>query len=191
MFSVLAKAISSEMVNNEVIQPEDEPIYTYGIQQSFSIMLNLISTFAIAWLFHQLLATTILMLAFIPLRSFAGGFHASTPMRCYLLSVMAIIFQIFAIEQLLAFHDALIIWAMPALIILFTLVPVEDANKPLDQGEKIAFKRKTRQLSLLLGILLFVFVWFGFDLAATAIFVSLYSVAILVIAGLYNNRRLD
>ena len=81
MFSVLAKAISSEKVNNEVIQPEDEPIYTYGIQQSFSIMLNLISTFAIAWLFHQLLATTILMLAFIPLRSFAGGFHASTPMR--------------------------------------------------------------------------------------------------------------
>lgn len=189
MFFVLAKAISSDMVANDIITPEDEPIYTYGIQQFFTIMLNLISVALIAALFNQLLVAAILMLTFIPLRSFAGGFHASTPVRCYLLSLVAVMAQLVILPMVAGFEHQMTLFAIPALCLLFVLTPVEDANKPLSQDEKLAYQKKCRQLSLLYYFILFVLTWFGLYRCGSAVFICLYSVVILVIAGLFKNGR--
>lgn len=79
-----------------VVKEGDTEKYIYGINQIFVSVLNVSSTLIIGWIFSVVLEIEVFMTTYIPLRSFAGGYHAKTPLRCYLLSLMML--KIFHME---------------------------------------------------------------------------------------------
>jgi accessory gene regulator protein AgrB len=46
------------------------------------------SALIIGWIFGVVLEITVFMAAYIPLITFASGYHAKTPIRCYIFSVI-------------------------------------------------------------------------------------------------------
>lgn len=143
MFAKIAERITENMEDNHIIKHDDRELYVYGFNQGLNILLNLITTLVVGLLFRNILELAIFIAAYIPLRSFAGGYHAKTPLRCYIYSIIMIILVSVGMKYLL-FVDMVyyVILAISALII-FVLSPAEDKNKPLDKIELKVYRKRT------------------------------------------------
>ena len=74
----LAGKIVNNLVHSGVIKEEDAEIYIYGINQILVAILNLSSALIIGVICGAFFEVAVFMVAYIPLRSFAGGVHANT-----------------------------------------------------------------------------------------------------------------
>lgn len=91
IYEKLSHRIKDNLVRSNVIKEEDAEIYIYRLNQTLVYVFNVSSALIIGWIFGEILEIVVFMDAYIPLRSFAGGYHAKTPLRCYTLSVIMII----------------------------------------------------------------------------------------------------
>lgn len=148
MFSAISESITKKLEEAHAIKSEDREIYLYGVKQGLTILLNLITICAIGIVSKMLWQSILFMAAYIPLRSFAGGYHAKTPLRCYIYSIIMIILVSVGMKYLL-FVDMVyyVILAISALII-FVLSPAEDKNKPLDKIELKVYRKRTSLILL-------------------------------------------
>ena len=136
MFNYVSTRITEKMVKCGTVADQDKELYLFGIQQGLTNILNLVTTVIIGLVLGVLWQMLLFMAAYIPLRSFAGGYHAKTPLRCYILSVLlhtAIALAIKYVDLHIYFQLGLLISAS---ITVFLLSPVGNENKPLDELEK-------------------------------------------------------
>lgn len=184
----LAGKIGNNLVHSGVIKKEDAEIYIYGINQILVSVLNVSSALIIGLIFGVFPEIAVFMAAYIPLRSFAGGYHAQTPLRCYIFSVIMLIFvsigmKYLSIEEWIYY----VILAAAALVVLI-LAPVEDRNKPLDEIEYKVYKSRTILISaveLTLAMLLKLLMLDDLFIATAYSFVVL---SLMLIAGKAKNR---
>ena len=130
-------------MRSNVIKEEDAEIYIYGINQIFVAVLNVSSALIIGWIFGVILEIAVFMAAYIPLRTFAGGYHAKTPLRCYIFSVVMLIIVSVGIKCFSALDLAYVIAFLAGLFVVLILSPIEDKNKPLDEIENKVYKRRS------------------------------------------------
>lgn len=143
MFNHISARIAENVVKSGAVDDEDKEMYLFGIQQGLTIVLNLVTTVIVGLAFGVLWQVMLFMTAYIPLRSFAGGYHAKTPQRCYVLSILLLI----AVASAIKYVD-LDIYIQLGLLIsagitVFVLSPVGSESKPLDELERKVYKRKT------------------------------------------------
>ena len=96
-----------------------------------TVLLNLISTIVIGVIAGKVFESIAFLVFYIPLRSYAGGYHASTPRRCYFIFIVIIMAMLLFIILLLV-----------GMVVCFAFAPVEDKNKPLDRDEISVFKKR-------------------------------------------------
>ena len=86
MFERTAIKISCWMVRNKIIESDRIMVVKWGIRSILDTIFN-IMTFLIIGLFMRMVTEIIVFtLGYIPLRSYAGGYHAKTPLRCWIIS---------------------------------------------------------------------------------------------------------
>ena len=90
-FAKLSHKICRNLEQSGIVKAEDSELYIYGINQILFAILNLSSALIIGVICGVFFEVAVFMAAYIPLRSFAGGVHAKTPLRCYIISVIILI----------------------------------------------------------------------------------------------------
>ena len=184
----LAGKIGNNLVHSGVIKEEDAEIYIYGINQILTSVLNVSSALIIGLIFGVFSEIAVFMAAYIPLRSFAGGYHAKTPLSCYVFSVIMLIVVSIGLKYL---HIAdWVYYAVLAAVasVVLILAPVEDRNKPLDEIEHKVYKRRTiliAAVELTLAMLLKLLMLDDLFIATAYSFVVL---SLMLIAGKAKNR---
>ena len=141
VFARLSHKIGDNLVRSNVIKEEDAEIYVYGINQILVSVLNVSSALIIGLILGMFLESIIFMVAYIPLRSFAGGYHAKTPVRCYFASLILIFAALLFCKYVpfnLLLHGGMLL--ISSVEIAF-LCPVQDNNKPLGGVEQRRYKR--------------------------------------------------
>ena len=142
MFLKISEGISGAMVKNGVIPPENQGLCRYGINQLFTILLNIAVTLSIGLLMDMVLESVLFMAAYIPLRSYAGGYHAKTPQRCCVFSGVLMAVALLAMKYVfLTFYVVAGVWIVSGIIIA-VVAPVEDKNKPLDEIEVKVYRKR-------------------------------------------------
>ena len=138
----LSRKIGDNLVQSNIVNAEDAEIYIYGINQILVSILNVSSTLIIGLIFGAFFEIAVFMAAYIPLRTFAGGYHAITPLSCYIFSVIMLIVVSLGLKYLSV--TEWVYYAVFALsaIVVFVLSPVEDKNKPLDEIEHRVYKKR-------------------------------------------------
>lgn len=187
MFAKIAERITEELEDNQIIKSEDRELYVYGFNQGITILLNLITTLCIGLLFGCVVELLVFMAAYIPLRSFAGGYHAKTPLRCYLSSIVMLIIVSVAIQYVtLEIWIHYVIVAVSAIVIA-VLAPVEDRNKPLDEIEMKVYKQRTIFI-VIIEIAVFVILDFlKLELVYDSISYGLIFTGIVLLLGKHKN----
>ena len=130
---------ADSLVQEGIISREDAGLYSYGLEQGLLLLLNIGTALLIGLLLDEFVACVIFLACFLPLRAMAGGYHARTPLRCYLLGMMLVTVALAAIKWLPWTMEGTVITAVIASAIIWRLAPVEDENKPLDEKEKALF----------------------------------------------------
>jgi len=87
----IIQRVTDELVSNKIIDSEDSELYTYGLRQGALILLNILTILTVGKMFGMLWESLIFMVTYIPLRTYAGGYHARTQLKCYISSVVLIV----------------------------------------------------------------------------------------------------
>ena len=185
--TVFTERVVTILQENEIIRKEDRELYIYGLQQGFIIIWNMLTTVTIGILLGQVWESMLFMFAYFPLRSCAGGYHARTPLRCYLLSIIMAIAVLVSMRLPIWNSVFSFISVIVSSIVILFLAPVEDGNKPLDANETVVFKKRTKAvLYVLIGLMLF-FQIVGLFEASHCITLSFITLSIMLVLGKFKN----
>lgn len=143
MFVHISEKITNRLIRKDIIGYDDRDIYQYGIERLLMTALNLLTAVLMGIIFAELGQCLVFVAAFMAIRPYAGGYHASTPVRCYLLTSFIIMAVLSVMKYMeLNIFICLVLLAVSGVVIL-VLSPVESKNKPLDSIEKMFYRKKT------------------------------------------------
>ena len=178
----LAGKIVNNLVHSGVIKEEDAEIYIYGINQILTSVLNVSSALIIGLIFGVFPEIAVFMAAYIPLRSVAGGYHAKTPLSCYVFSVIMLIVVSIGLKYL---HYAVFV---AATLVVLLLSPVEDRNKPLAEIEQKVYKKRTMNIAAAEVMVCLALKFVGYDNLFVAVVYSFVVLSFMLVAGKVKNH---
>lgn len=190
LLAKLSQKIGDDLVRSSVIEAEDAEIYIYGINQILVSVFNVLSALIIGLILGTFFEVMVFMAAYIPLRIFAGGYHAKTPLRCYIFSVIMLIIVSLGMKYLPLAEWVYYAILLATAIVVLVLSPVEDRNKPLDEIEHKVYKRRAMFIAaaeLLVGL---AFMLVGLDNLFVAVVYSFAALSFMLVAGKIKNRWL-
>ena len=173
------------LVNNE-----NRDIYLFGIQQFLMLVINVISMIFIGVLFRQTIQCLFYMALFIPLRSYAGGYHACSSRRCYVYSMLCITIAMIIIKIDLLNTVSLSCIAVICGAIIFKLAPVEDCNKPLDDVEIIHYRVRSQVVLVIEGLFLIASLTLKWEIGVTCTSLAFLTLCIMLVIGTIKNTML-
>jgi accessory gene regulator B len=145
----------------------------------------------IGFVFSLVWQSILFMALYFPLRSFAGGYHAKTQLRCYQVSVILALAVLSAIKYMPWANSLSIVLAMVAGLVIIIFAPVEDSNKPLDKIEIIIYRRRSRVILSVEICMIFIAHALGWTQVVNCITVSLAVLGVMLILGKIKNRELS
>lgn len=190
LLAKLSHKIGNDLVKSKVVEAEDAEIYIYGINQILTSVLNVSSALIIGLIFGVVFEIAVFMTAYIPLRTFAGGYHARTPLRCYIFSVIMLIIVSIGMKYLYIANWVYYIVLAATTIVVLVLSPVEDRNKPLDEIEHRVYKKRAIFIAateILIGL---AFKLAGLNNLFVAVVYSFGALSFMLVAGKVKNCRM-
>lgn len=184
----LSRKIGNDLVQSDIVKEEDAEIYIYGINQILTSAFNVSSALIIGLIFGMFLEVAVFMAAYIPLRIFAGGYHAKTPLRCYILSVIMLIIVSIGMKYLPLTEWVYYAILLAASLVVLVLSPVEDRNKPLDEIEHKVYKKRAIFIAAAEILIGFVLKLAGLSNLFVAVVYSFAALSVMLIAAKVKNR---
>jgi len=180
--------IVGNFVEKGIVSKKNKNIYEFGIKQGIVIIINLITILLIGLISGELWNLTIFTISYLPLRSYAGGYHAESELGCYIFSTLMIIAVVFASKFIvLDFHIVVVILGL-AVSVLMLFAPLEDHRKPLDEMEVKVYRRKLRG-RLLVEILIITIGMYYWNGLFGMVVIAILAIALMVLFGWINKKR--
>lgn len=149
------RKIALRFAENGNIQEKYVELYKVAMESAFAMAVNIVTTLTVGFLLGMWWHGVILFAAFIPLRSYAGGYHARGYISCYFESCALLAAMLLIIKGIVQGGELIPeVWFLfaAAMAAVFLLAPLADENKPISQTEAIIFRRRTRIILLLEGV---------------------------------------
>lgn len=181
--------ITEKLHSDGIICLEEVKVVKYGLINIANNLLGLFITLFIGFYFGYLVESFILWLMVLPLRKNAGGFHANTKIGCFLLSTIMLLTS-FAYIKYSEWSTILqILVSIVLFVIIFTMAPVENHNKRLSIIEQLVYKKRTRIVLIMDGLLFVISIFLKWKALLTLIMVSLFIVSISLVSGRFKNLK--
>lgn len=84
--NLFSNIILNKLLRANLITEQDQALYLYGINGFLFLTMNLLTTFLLGYLTNHFIEMLVFLIFFIPLRSYAGGFHTKKKIICYCFS---------------------------------------------------------------------------------------------------------
>ena len=147
MLAQLAGWIVAWQMKRGILKKEDQALYQYAYELLLNQGINIAAAILIAVLFKMPYVVLTFLAAYIPLRSYAGGYHANTNWGCTVVSALMLCLACAVIDftRIYPAYGWCIGFAVSG-VFVFLVSPVEDFNKPLAEEEVIHYRRMSRIL---------------------------------------------
>lgn len=188
MFAKFAEYLTQQLENENVISSDKRELYRYGFQNGMILTLNFITSILIGVIFGKALESIILLAAYIPLRSYAGGHHSSSSEKCYIVSSLIMIIWICLLKFQILSTSCCVIMLIAGLIVCIMLAPVEDKNKPLDEDEIHIYRKRSFAVLLIEICVWLIFVLFIHKFKQV-IPIVIFTEALMLVLGKIKNIR--
>lgn len=192
MIEKSAQKIYVYMSKHIYVDPELEDVYKYGIEITISSALNILLVMAVSVILKSPLSGIGHLCCLFLLRSFCGGYHADSYLKCN--SLMVIFFVLsYIVGKLLIYFNLTDFHLMSSLLMLaffpiYAFAPVKNKHKPLTEGKA----KKCRILSIIIYIALSLLglylTFFGF-LYGSIIIITLIEISGSVLFEILRQRR--
>ncbi len=136
---LVSSQILSFLLHNLDISPEMKEAYQYGIEITISSILNIVLILICSLIAGDIFAGITYLFIFIFLRSFTGGYHATTYFRCNATFVVTFILTFCFYKAIIYFEIPFFVCETIALMNLIPIVvlsPVPNKHKPLTAEQR-------------------------------------------------------
>lgn len=130
------------------LSAEEKEIILFGLMQGKSLLNSVAITITIGLLMGLFWESILFVICFLPLRRYAGGFHAKTRRGCLLFSVTVIIAAFLVIRYLQCADWMIAGISLACLTVLWKIAPVGNEKRLLSEEEKACFGKKTRIIAV-------------------------------------------
>lgn len=177
------------LVRNGIIERDDISAFKYGMEIMFSTFLQIISIIVLSVFVGNFVETIFFFLAFIPLRIYAGGYHADSKLKCYIISILVYVFfsiTLFALTQRFTLSIILIGEFLTA-IVVFTISPVVHKNKRISTTEFEKYRKVCRIIFILEMFFLTIIFFLNLKYLGIAFSLGSITVGISILAALLKD----
>lgn len=112
MLKNLCKRTVDFLLAKQLLNPARKDWYLYALESRVSTCLGIVCMLCTGMVISGFWATVFLLLGIMPLRRRLSGYHASTPTRCFFLSLGVVVIAMKIAETVIAQHAAWVIWTI-------------------------------------------------------------------------------
>lgn len=155
MLNRLVDASTNYLVRRNVIHEEDRDVYEYGFHSLYNNIIDIASIVIISILLNQVSQTILYHISFISLRTVAGGFHAKTHFRCFVMSTAIWLTSLWGIANM---GSSLICISLAGIsvVLIWATAPIEHDNNPLS----VKKYKNMMELSRIISAIFFLLILF-------------------------------
>lgn len=187
----LAKYIAQFFYSKNIIAEKDIDSYAYGFELILISAINWGVVFVLMLITQTFIETMLYVAVFITLRHHAGGYHADTHLKCFILSLGAyscllLLLNVTSPAASAAITLLCLLFSLPT---IFVLAPIEHVNHPVSESAL----KKHRTISLLISgvvtvtaTLCILCKFFSLSLVLS---LTMLQVSISLLAGSYTNKN--
>ena len=143
MIANISKKLTDRLLLKSVIEQDSWEIDYFGIYQLIVNAVDVTTILILGIVFNEIWQAILFIGAFAVLRKYAGGYHASTPLRCYLLTTFITITALSVMKYFEMKYFVYFILLFVSSVVILIASPVESEYKPLDMMEKMLYRKKT------------------------------------------------
>ena len=132
------------MLNHNIIKEQDREIYKYGLCTLKHKLISFAAAVVIALILRKLSILLLLLVCMMPIRRYAGGFHESSAVRCFIVSQLMFVAMELIVDRAASSDIGMIIALLGAAvgsIIIIKKAPVESVNRPLLERQVKKYRR--------------------------------------------------
>lgn len=185
MISKLSAYLTEKMLSNGTISKDDKELYIYGLFMLISHLMFLIITCIFGLVLGCVFESIIFYVSFQFIRKYAGGYHASTEIRCEIFSILSILACIVVIKlsKTYDFQTVLLLITTFSAVCIFIFCPLDTPEKPLSNKELKYFKKISWLILFTITALIVVSYIFEWGYIFSSCCMSLILESILLFAG--------
>ncbi|MDE5778763.1 MAG: accessory gene regulator B family protein [Lachnospiraceae bacterium] len=179
------------LVKDNQIPKDQFHIYAYIFDYIFEFIIYIVIILTIGLFSRRINITLCYLLVTIPLRLFAGGFHANTKLGCTILSYgLFLTILIFAPKLESKFHFLWIFFYLLCWILILSIGLVDSKNKRLSPSQKNVLHHRC-VLTFILMTVVMLCLWYNKqNLYYSTISMCVILDTIGLLLGAWKNRRL-
>lgn len=185
----ISERLLGGMVREGIVPVEDKEIYLFGIKELFSQVFTYSFMFAIGLFFDMMIEAMVFVVTYRALRIYAGGYHAATQFRCYVLTFGMIIAAMMLIRWISISETILLIGVIILGGVIYYMSPSEHKNKPLSQNEKKVYKKKVGKRVIVSILLSMVLATMGMSEILNAMGIAMLFLAFMMICNRGNFKK--
>lgn len=120
-------------------------VYTYGIELVVSSLIGTALIFCLGLIIGRFFEAVVYVVTLIAVRSFSGGYHARSYLKCNIIYIAAFVVSVFLNDLIIyrfnfAKYYIYGFMLLSVLIVLILFAPVENENKKVDSDDRLKFK---------------------------------------------------
>lgn len=189
MVESVSKTILDILIKNNAVTKDDRAIVLFGIEQGLRSVMEVIVMLITAALMNLFWQSVIILISFIPVRIYAGGYHAKTPMQCAVKSWMLLT----AVLLWMKYIPGNVIIQISLFIVtgiwMIIFCPIQDIHKLLRENEKSKYRFKAFR-NYFINICVFCMGYItGFQILSRCIALAMFMVLLMMMAGTIKNKR--
>lgn len=186
---MLIERMVTSLVAEGIITDEEKEIVRFGLESLAGNLLSFVMTLVIGFCFRQIECALLLWLLLFPLRKNAGGFHASTKTKCFLVSAFMILlaFSIHVLPNRINILCGISIFITG--YIIWVLAPVDNPSKKLDAIEHKVYRIRSRSILVLESTLLVLAFYFKWEIVIQSITSTFFLVSLSLIMGTIKSQQ--
>ncbi len=153
MINQISAYILNYVLKYDNISSEMKEAYQYGIEISISSILNITLVLLCSLILNDIFAGLTYLFVFIFLRSFTGGYHATTYFRCNLTMIITFLITFIVYKIIIYYAVPILACESVALISLIPIIiysPVPNKHKSITDVQK----KRSHKLSFVMSSVL-------------------------------------
>ena len=156
MIQELSIKIANFMVKRSIISDSDRNLYEFAYLSLIERLISWGTIIVLGTLFDCFLGSIIFTFSFVPLRIYAGGFHAKVYWKCFLISSITFLIVIVFFKNIYSHisTEIILFFLFISIIIIIKKAPSSDPNRPLNKKEFQNYKLVTRKILLIETIMI-------------------------------------
>lgn len=178
MIEKCASVVSSWLLNKEVIREEERELYEYAVYSVLITIAPMLMAILFGIIMGGLYQSIILMIPFMTIRKYSGGYHAKNPIVCFLTSCL-LLFLCISTSIYAEYNIQMFFLMLLSTLILIICSPIDSENRRLDQEEKQRYKIVTTTQTLF-----YMVVSLGLYAVNQSVYARCISIGMILSAGL-------